>query len=374
MTLPLRLVPDRPAAPQPSHPGAALPLRPRLRPDRAVLWRSASAVQLGSDPAAAVVLDRLDPATAALFRGLDGSRRAEDLVSEAIARGADPAIVTDLLHDLQVAGLLSTPEPSEPHLAAEATSGSSVTGAGNADRALALRAQATVLVRGAGRVGVALACLLAAGGVGCVPVLADGLVAGIDTGTGLLRSDVRRPRAEAAAVAVARAAPGVRSRARPRLHPDLVVLAGAEVVDPALAWRLVTSGHAHLPVRVREGIGLVGPLVLPGWSGCLRCLERDHAQSDPDWPLVAAQLTLRDAPAPVTVAAATAALAADQVLALLDAPAAPAGAEWASPPSLGAVVEIDTRRARVRRRPAPARPDCPCAAPQWRSAHEARPA
>jgi hypothetical protein len=32
---------------------------------------------------------------------------------------------------------------------------------------------------------------------------------------------------------------------------------------------LHSQGVAHLAVRVRDGIGLVGPLVIPGISSCL---------------------------------------------------------------------------------------------------------
>ena len=31
------------------------------------------------------------------------------------------------------------------------------------------------------------------------------------------------------------------------------------------------QGVAHLPVRVRDGTGLVGPLVIPGQTSCLGC-------------------------------------------------------------------------------------------------------
>jgi len=32
---------------------------------------------------------------------------------------------------------------------------------------------------------------------------------------------------------------------------------------------LHTAGVAHLPVRLRDGAGLVGPLVIPGVTSCL---------------------------------------------------------------------------------------------------------
>ena len=54
--------------------------------------------------------------------------------------------------------------------------------------------------------------------------------------------------------------------ARPPRHlvPDLVVLADASAPDPAHVAPLMAAGTAHLPVRLRDGTGVVGPLVLPG--------------------------------------------------------------------------------------------------------------
>ncbi len=46
--------------------------------------------------------------------------------------------------------------------------------------------------------------------------------------------------------------------------PSVVVLADELVADPCLSAELVGSRIAHLQVRVRDGVGMVGPLVLPG--------------------------------------------------------------------------------------------------------------
>jgi hypothetical protein len=50
---------------------------------------------------------------------------------------------------------------------------------------------------------------------------------------------------------------------------DLVVLADSLVADPRMVRDLHSRGVAHLPVRVRDGTGLVGPLVIPGVTSCL---------------------------------------------------------------------------------------------------------
>ena len=52
---------------------------------------------------------------------------------------------------------------------------------------------------------------------------------------------------------------------------DLVVLTDYLVADPRMVRDLHSQGVPHLPVRVRDGTGLVGPLVIPGVTSCLVC-------------------------------------------------------------------------------------------------------
>jgi hypothetical protein len=51
---------------------------------------------------------------------------------------------------------------------------------------------------------------------------------------------------------------------------DLVVLSDYLVADPRMVRDLHARGVPHLPVRVRDGTGLVGPLVIPGVTSSLR--------------------------------------------------------------------------------------------------------
>jgi bacteriocin biosynthesis cyclodehydratase domain-containing protein len=80
----------------------------------------------------------------------------------------------------------------------------------------------------------------------------------------------------------------------------------------------------HLVASASEAIGIVGPLVVPGRSACLRCLDLARADRDPAWPLILAQIADRR-PDPVAcdapLAAAVAAQAVTQALAFIDRPA-----------------------------------------------------
>jgi hypothetical protein len=50
---------------------------------------------------------------------------------------------------------------------------------------------------------------------------------------------------------------------------DLVELSDYLVADPRMVRELHSRGVPHLPVRVRDGTGLVGPLVIPGMSSAM---------------------------------------------------------------------------------------------------------
>src|SRR6201996_8894682 len=54
---------------------------------------------------------------------------------------------------------------------------------------------------------------------------------------------------------------------------DLVVLADNLIADPRMLRELHSQAVAYLAVRVRDGIGLVGPLVVPGATSCLNCAD-----------------------------------------------------------------------------------------------------
>ena len=94
---------------------------------------------------------------------------------------------------------------------------------------------------------------------------------------------------------------------------DLVVLSDALVADPRMLRELHAARIPHLPVRVRDGAGLVGPLVLPGVTSCLRCADLHRSDRDAAWPVVASQLRDTVGTADRATVLATAALALNQV-------------------------------------------------------------
>lgn len=348
-------------------PRPVLPVQPRLRADRPVLWRTPHTVQLGVDPRHAVVVAGLSPGLAALLRDLDGTRPTADLLTKAGDAGVPEADARGLLAELVEVGLIEEARtlrrrPSDARFipaSAPDTASWAVASGRSASDLLAARTAATVVVHGGGRIGVAVAVLLAAAGVGRVHVAPDGAVLAADTGTGYLPSDVGRPRAAAAAEAVRRVAPSVALGPPTVHHPsDLAVLADQLVVDPVLVADLAARRVPHLPARVRDGVGVVGPLVLPGRTSCLRCADLHRADADPCWPALAGQLLGRAGGGGLGVSTATAALAAEQALAALTG----AAGGRPVPAVLEATLEIDPLGGRLDRRRWVPHPDCPCGA------------
>ena len=95
----------------------------------------------------------------------------------------------------------------------------------------------------------------------------------------------------------------------------------AEVRDAEPAATLVRERIPHLAAAAAEAVGVVGPLVSPGRSACLRCLDLTRAERDPAWPLILAQVAgsrLEPQACDTVLAAGVAALAAAQALLFID--------------------------------------------------------
>ncbi|SPM28450.1 cyclodehydratase [Mycobacterium terramassiliense] len=142
---------------------------------------------------------------------------------------------------------------------------------------------------------------------------------------------------------------------------DLVVLSDYLVADPRMVRDLHGRGVPHLPVRVRDGTGLVGPLVIPGVTSCLGCADLHRSDRDASWPAIAAQLRDTVGVADRATLLATAALALSQVNRVI---AAVRGQQPvpdpAPPPALNATLEFDLNAGSIVARQWTKHPLCPC--------------
>ncbi|MGP0027540.1 MAG: ThiF family adenylyltransferase [Streptosporangiaceae bacterium] len=303
-------------------------MRPALRAGLLPVWRNRDTLQIGVTPRRAIALSGIGT-SATVLTLLDGSRDWTAII-EAAGQAGVPAEVADrVLGLLAGAGALAE-SPARPlsalpadqrgRLAPELATASLAYGDSDGGaRTLARRRAACVRVHGAGRVGSGLASLLAAAGVGRIVIEDAEITRPQDlTPAGLSLAELDLPRAAGTARAIGRIAPEVRT-GDSAVQPDLVVL--AQVSDPGPAAVLVRERIPHLAVTAAEAVGVVGPLVSPGRSACLRCLDLARAERDPAWPLILAQVGgARPEPqaCDTVLAAAAGALAAAQVLLFID--------------------------------------------------------
>lgn len=292
-------------------------LRPRLRDDVPVMWRSESAIQIGED----VVIDRVSRSHVAWLSSLDGlhsptviaesltipERDAARLVRALLAAGAldDGARIPDPLRWL--------PQPERDTAAGRFGS------ALQTHRSLE-RAYAAISARDGCRV--------------------------IVVGEGSVADEVR------SAVDIA----GLRVVSE---HATFAVLADAPHPDVPARFDHPTQDLPHLHVGVLGSRAVVGPLVVPGATSCLRCAHLHRRDADPAWPLLAVQWAhavpaMSVPPRDPLLTRLAAAHAAQLVTTWADLPDQPGS--WS-----GYALEISLPLALTSRRERPPHPLCGCA-------------
>jgi hypothetical protein len=202
-----------------------------------------------------------------------------------------------------------------------------------------------------------LGAVLAAAGVGRVHCATSGTTLLHHAVPGGARPrDEGQPASRTADRAIRAAAPATNTHVvDPDERPDLTILALDAPLDDDHRRGLHARNAPYLAVALGVDHGVVGPLVLPGLTSCLRCADLHRRDRDPAWPALAAQLSVPRRYGPVSdVATATmiCGMAALQALAFLD------GDE---PAVLDATIESHAPDWRLRRRSWPAHPDCDCA-------------
>lgn len=275
-----------------------------LNPVMPVLVRPDGAVQVGWDPRRAMLVEPPDGLSAAaladLLRAMQSGVTAAELCALAVNRGiTDVTAMTDLIGSLVDEGLATTTPPRTR--------------------------SASIRIHGRGPLSDLLASALRCSG-----------------------ARVRQSRLNHAGVR-----PGT---------TDLVVLSDFLVADPHLLRELHQARIPHLPVCVRDGTGLVGPLVIPGVTSCLGCADLYRSDRDAAWPAVAAQLRDAVGSADRATMLGTAALAlsqVDRVIAAVRDSDDPSRA-GDPPPTLDTTLEFDVRTGSTTSRRWSRHPLCEC--------------
>ena len=221
--------------------------RPRVRPEIPILWRTSTSVQIGDR----VIVPSVTRTLVAWMSSLDGtcSRRAicESLtIPETEARRLLRALLAAGALD-DAARLPAAVRWARPDERAEEIGRFAATVAAYRD---ADRAHAASRHRGQRRIGV--------------------------VGDTLIADHVRESLSHAGLVA-------------DEADPHLTVLADALHPDVPVDFDHPAMSRPHLFVASYAERAVVGPLVVPGTTGCLRCLHLHRRDADPSWPVVAVQ-------------------------------------------------------------------------------------
>ncbi|MGI9007715.1 MAG: hypothetical protein ACR2FU_16205 [Streptosporangiaceae bacterium] len=396
-------------------------MRPALKSGLLPVWRDRDTLQIGIDPRRAIALSGMSgaaPLIALLDGSRDRAQLIAAAAGQGVPPQTTERVLTLLaaggaLDDFPAATLRELPPELRSRLAPElATTSLAHRDSDGGARALARRRNAMVRVEGEPRIARAVVRILSRSGVGQVefirpPDVPQALAPGPrrdlrlawpDTGPapdhyigeqpsqdgqqepaggapgrpGRVRARPGTARnaglaagrpsraAGAGAAAMRRAAAGPGRAAalsgRAARLPDLVILAGRQL-GGGHATELTRQRVPHLSVLAGEAIGVVGPLVIPGRTACLRCLDYARAANDPSWPLILAQIARRrpePAASDTVLTTAVAAQAAAQALLAVDkAPIASA--------AVNGTLELVLPGWRWRRRTWPPHPACPCA-------------
>ena len=235
-------------------------VRPVLDPATPLWRRDADHLQFGTDPRDAVVL-RDVAGIVDLVRRCDGVREVGDVLSSMPARER-PALGS-ALHALLDAGVLRDADVAG--VGTHAGERARLTGAGlrgaQADTIVSERRRRAIGLLGPRVLTEPLADLLADCGSPVLP----GQVSGM----------------------------------------DLVVLAGRPEPDRRLADACTREDVAHVLMSLHARSAVLGPIVLPGRTACVRCADEARADADPAWAALVPQL---DSPVhrPADVSAAAA--------------------------------------------------------------------
>lgn len=319
----------------PSH-AAPLPSRPWCRDDVPVVWRSDTCVEVGWPPRQ-LRLEGVDHVHVAWLLGLRGDRELGDAMADGEERGLRPALMRRLLGAGVRSGLVDdasqmpeslrdAPVHLRDLIAPEVIAARHIHGGtAQAREAVDRRQRAEVAIQGTGPVADAVALVLGCSGVGNIA---------LDRATHSGSKRHRRATLIRACHVICDAA-----------HPDAAADADAMALD-----------IPHLAVAVTGPRAVIGPLVIPGRTSCLRCRDLHLADADDTWPRAAVQWAARrPGPAAAGLAHLAGAWAALHALAVIDA-----GSGAVKAPAINAALIVTMPHASVEVESRPPHPLCGC--------------
>lgn len=269
----------------------ALVMRPLFHPDVPLTWRDLSTLQIGLPPAPTCVLEGATTQTHQLIRSLDGQRLATEIddpdlvgVLEAL-RAAHALIDVDAVSASNLK--LTQGQRQRQRVRVRQLSRNSPRPDWG-ERATRIRAESYIEVRGANPLASAIATSLAAAGVGRVVIDAnDHLSIRVTPGSlssgGLNWSQVGQPLILATRNVLAEfGAETIRPRGLPKPDCEIFTYWPSDEERDRLNGEEIT----HAVSFIEGPVAIVGPLVLPGCTPCLRCDELATSRTSSDWAQV----------------------------------------------------------------------------------------
>jgi len=324
----------------------------KINPNQQALWLDPKRMQLGLGKDR-VQLGALSPAQEQLIATLYRGIADQQLPVIAKQLGLAPAETDRILE--QVGPLLLREQPvSDRELSAEFVAGAfaeiiraSLLHSADGQAVLLERGQRSIHVEDLSKPGLALSLGLAAAGVGHLLTHDLDLVGSKDLGpTGYPSQLGARPRIEALRSLLAASPNPTQVSNAHRIADknieaiDCAVLIGQQVIAPKRYARWLNRDVPHLAIIFDTDGVSVSPMIVPGKSPCLFCLEQLRADNDPNWPVLASQLTtsktrMDDAGSQLFAAG----LAVQKVLAQVDAIS---GFDWNQQQRMGYRLENST--------------------------------
>jgi hypothetical protein len=286
----------------------------RINPNQEALWRTPFEMQLGAGENP-VVLSKLSPAQerliAALYKGIADQQLP--LISSQL--GLSVAETEDVINQVGPVLLAEKPvaekeiEPKRERngkreLSADFVSGAfseiiraSLLHSVDGEAVLMARNTRSVHLEDLSRSGLLIAQGLAAAGLGSLLSHDEGQVLASDLGpTGYPSQLLGRPRIDALRTLLA-ASPnkalvstGNKLLERQLQKIDCAVLISHQAMEPRRYAPWVNRDVPHISVSFDAQFASVSPLIVPGQTACLFCLENMRTDQNSKWPVLASQL------------------------------------------------------------------------------------
>lgn len=276
----------------------------RINPNHQALWRTPFEMQLGLGQSR-VVLKSLTPAQerliAALYRGI-ADKQLPTITKQLGLSKAESDFVLEQVEPIMLA---ENPKPeSKNELSPEFIAGAfseiiraSLLHAVDGEAVLIGRAGRSIHIEDISRTGLTIAQGLAAAGLGHLISHDEKQVLPVDLGpTGYPSQLLGWPRVDALRTILA-ASPnksmvstGKKLLEQQLQKIDCAVLIVQQAIEPRRYSHWVNRDVPHVAVTFDTEFASISPMIIPGQTACLFCLDSMRTKHDANWPVLASQL------------------------------------------------------------------------------------